>query len=203
MTTLDNRLRAARKAAGKTLLQVAEETGINFVQLSRMETGQRDLKVKHLRSLGRSLKCPPEDIIAPVAEVPVVGTIGAAGQVFELRKNASGREAADVVKAPRGIDIAAAAALRVTGKQCEPSLPEGWVAFYEPQKAYKTVEQIGALCVVRLENGRSWLRQVKRGSQSGRYNLLSPFAPMTDDAVVQWCAPVLLLSSPAMLDLGA
>src|SRR6266478_1859123 len=102
MTKMVNRLRSLRESRDRTLLEVAGEVGISHVQLSRLETNARDLKVKHLPALGRALRCPPEDLIMAAADVPVVGTIGAGGQVFESRRNAPANKASDNVKAPRG-----------------------------------------------------------------------------------------------------
>src|SRR5882672_7363446 len=104
MSKMLNRLRSLRESRDLTLLEVAAEVGISHVQLSRLEKSTRDLKVKHLPALGRALRCPPEDLIMAAADVPLVGTIGAGGQVFEARRNAPASKARDNVKAPRGAD---------------------------------------------------------------------------------------------------
>jgi transcriptional regulator with XRE-family HTH domain len=197
MAKILNRLRSMREARDKTLLEVADEVGISHVQLSRLEKDQRDLKVKMLPALGRALRVPPEDIIAPAADVPVVGTIGVGGQVFEARRNAPASRASDTVKAPRGADAPNTAALRIAGRALEPLLPADWIAFYEPGSEHKPDQMLDVLCIVRFAGG-SWLKQIKRGPSAGRYNLVSAFAPLVEDARVTWCAPVLAFSSSAL-----
>ncbi len=101
------------------------------------------------------------------------------------------------MKAPRGADAVNTAALRVDGRALEPMLPAEWLAFYEPGSKHKPDLLLDALCVVRFGGG-SWLKQIKRGPSAGRYNLVSAFAPMIEDARISWCAPVLAFSSPAL-----
>ncbi|HTE37541.1 MAG TPA: helix-turn-helix domain-containing protein [Reyranella sp.] len=193
MTKPLNRLRAIRNLRGRTLVDVAAELGISHVQLSRLELEKRPLMVKDLPMLGKALRVPPETILVMPADVRVVGTIGEGGRITENRKSI------ESVKGPRGADITITAALRIAGNFLEPTLPDGWVAFYEPKSECAPDQQIGALCIVRIRGG-TWLKQIRRGYTPGRFNLASAFSPMVEDAEIEWCAPVLSFCSSAVAD---
>ena len=56
-------IRRRRRAAGKTLEQLAQETGIPKSSLSRVEKGECRIDFGALRKIGRSLKVPTELLV--------------------------------------------------------------------------------------------------------------------------------------------
>ena len=56
-------IRAARKAAGMTQVQLAERTGITFQQLSKYERGVFEPRLAQLRTLAKSLRVKPGHLI--------------------------------------------------------------------------------------------------------------------------------------------
>jgi transcriptional regulator with XRE-family HTH domain len=61
---LGGRLRAARLAAGLTLAQVQETSGVDKGVISRIETGQRMPSLATLRKLRDALHLSDSDVIA-------------------------------------------------------------------------------------------------------------------------------------------
>jgi transcriptional regulator with XRE-family HTH domain len=64
-----NRLRRLRIAAGISLPQLAEATGLSREVLRRRETGERQLKAHELELLARALDCHPMEILGQVSEL--------------------------------------------------------------------------------------------------------------------------------------
>ena len=59
MGALGKNLRAARKRLGLTQEQVAERSGVQAGEVSRIETGKRDPKVSTLERLAKAVETKP------------------------------------------------------------------------------------------------------------------------------------------------
>jgi transcriptional regulator with XRE-family HTH domain len=57
-------VRAARRAKGWTQEELAEETGLAAVQVSRIERGRREVRLTTLLRLVRALDVPPGELLA-------------------------------------------------------------------------------------------------------------------------------------------
>lgn len=58
-----NRLRALREAAGLSLHQVEELSGIHFSNLGKLETGERDMRFHHMKKLAKAYGVLPADLL--------------------------------------------------------------------------------------------------------------------------------------------
>lgn len=59
-------LRELRKAAGLTLQQLAEKSGVHFVKIQQIETGKikpENITLRNAVKLATALNCRPEDIM--------------------------------------------------------------------------------------------------------------------------------------------
>lgn len=63
MDKLPNRLRAMRKKAGMTLVQLGEQIGLTHTHLSNMERGHRKLDLETMEKLARILDCSVADFL--------------------------------------------------------------------------------------------------------------------------------------------
>jgi transcriptional regulator with XRE-family HTH domain len=59
----DNRLRALRRKAGLTQLELAERTGVSQPAISQLENGTRTLDLPWMRTFARALGCAPADLL--------------------------------------------------------------------------------------------------------------------------------------------
>src|SRR5260370_36547851 len=59
-----------------------------------------------------------------------------------------------------------------------------WLIFYDDVRQVATLDHIGELCVVGLEDNRILVKQMQPGRAEGLFNLLSPTErPIPDDAI--------------------
>ncbi|HLI10565.1 MAG TPA: helix-turn-helix domain-containing protein [Alphaproteobacteria bacterium] len=94
------------------------------------------------------------------------------------------------VEAPPG--EADLAALRVRGNGLSPRYLAGELVFYSRLRGRHTAHCLYADCVVRLADGRLFLKRVEPGSVPGSYTLRSynPIAPLLMNCEVEWMAPI-------------
>lgn len=63
MEKLPNRVRAMRKQAGMTLVEVGEELGLTHTHISNIERGVRKLDLDTMEKLARVLRCSVADFL--------------------------------------------------------------------------------------------------------------------------------------------
>ncbi|HUC00498.1 MAG TPA: helix-turn-helix transcriptional regulator [Solirubrobacterales bacterium] len=63
MGNLGENLRAAREEREMTQEQVAERSGVQAGEISRIETGKRDPQVSTLLKIAKALKVPPGKLL--------------------------------------------------------------------------------------------------------------------------------------------
>lgn len=63
MGNLGKNLRAARKRLGLTQEEVAERSGVQAGEVSRIERGKRDPQVSTLEKLAEALEVPPGQLL--------------------------------------------------------------------------------------------------------------------------------------------
>ena len=63
MGNLGKNLRAARKRLGLTQEEVAERSGVQAGEVSRIERGKRDPQVSTLEKLAKALEVPPGQLL--------------------------------------------------------------------------------------------------------------------------------------------
>jgi phage repressor protein C with HTH and peptisase S24 domain len=186
-----NRLRDLRKRAGKSQEEVGALAHLSQQTIGKLERGQLRLKADQMDALAQALNVAPEDLVAnsPTRSIQVVGRVGAGAEVLPIDDHAKG-DGLYEVDCPRGLDPKNTVAVEVTGDSMEPLVQQGWVLFYDRSPEPDPAAVVGKLCVVKLEDGRTMVKQVKRGPERGRFNLLSLNAPMIEDVALEWAGPV-------------
>jgi Predicted transcriptional regulators len=174
MTT--NRIREIRKQKKVTLEQLSEAVSISQPQLTRMETGSRNVSLKKLEIIANALGVSPQDLISNEARmIPVVGYVGA-GSVVHLNYSDVG-----VYEEIKGLDDATekTAAVKIKG-DCLGEFLDGWYAFYDDEPREPTPDMIGELCICWLEDGRVLIKKLMKGTELGFFTLRSNDAPIYD-----------------------
>jgi transcriptional regulator with XRE-family HTH domain len=197
--TVNERLRWARKAAGyDTAADAARAFGWNEVTYTSHENGIRNPRPPTVQRYARALNVTfawlqtGEGIKSAANPIPVVGYIGAGEMIFSVDDHAQG---AGLDTAPRPPDVPHddLVALRIRGDSMRP-LREGWHVYYRRDAdGVNEADCLNHLCVVRVDDGRTLLKELRRGYAPGRYNLHSwaAGADVIEDVVVIWAAPVL------------
>lgn len=188
--TSPNRLREVRDALDISQTEAGKRVGITQQQVAKYETGALRLKVDMLDRFAMAYGVAPADLLSTnTGTVPVVGRVGAGAEVNPIDDHAKG-EGLYSVECPRGLDPKATVAVEVVGDSMAPLILEGWVLFYDRSPEPTPSAVVGKLCVVKLEDGRVLVKQLKRGPEKGRFNLLSSNAAMIEDVALEWAAPV-------------
>jgi len=119
--------------------------------------------------------------------VPIVAYVGAGAQVWPIDDHAAGG-GMDEVEAPPGAGEDAVA-LIVRGDSMRPAYYDGDVIIYERQSA-TPVHALGRECVVKLADGRVFIKVVHQGSRADAFTLSSHNADPMIDVLIEWAAPI-------------
>jgi hypothetical protein len=120
--------------------------------------------------------------------VAVVGYVGAGAEVLPFDDYAKGA-GFELVEAPmrQGGDCVA---VRVRGDSMYP-IKDGWLVFYSKNADGVDESCLNKLCVVKVSEGPTLVKEVLRGSKKGHFNLVSWNAPLREDVRLDWASPVI------------
>ena len=180
-----NRIREWRERRELSQDELAEKSGLSTGYLSRMERGERNVSLKNLAKLSQALGVPERELV-PDAErtVPLVGYVSAGvANFFDLEQ-----VSLDEVPAPENATDKTVA-VEIRGDSLG-SFFDRWIAFYDDVRRPVTPDLLGHLCIVRLEDGRTLIKKLTKGSISGTYTLLSQFEPPIYDEDVEFAARI-------------
>lgn len=190
-----NRIREIRKLSKRTLVDVAGLAGMSHATLSRLEKGVIHLKAHQMDKIAQALQVPASDLVADGVEIPAVGYVGAGSEIEFDDAYARGGGMFDV-PCPRGLNPLRTIAVVVRGDSMAPMLSEGWLIFYSRDPEHDAAAVVGKPCVVKVVDGPTMIKQVRRGPTPGKFNLVSSNAPMIEDVALDWAAPVLAMLPP-------
>ena len=188
-----NRLTELRNAAGLSIDEVAEKTGLSTSYVSRLERGGRNLSVKHMEAFAKALGVTPSELLsaAPARMIPVVGYVGAGQEVYAIDDHAKG-DGIEEVECPWDDLAHSTVAVRVRGDSMVPAYFNGDLIFYERQDTDLT-HLLGKECVVALIDGRKFIKQLRR-TQTGQWYLHSHNAEPILGVEIEWAARVRLIA---------
>lgn len=127
--------------------------------------------------------------------IPIVGYVDTVGEVYPL----DDQEPKYQVFCPFGLDPRQTDAAEVRGNSMYPVIGEGWIVFYSRYSRVPT-EAHNQTCIVKVANGATLLRHVRRGHGWNRFDLISLHAPQMDDVDLEWAAPIREWQSPRVAD---
>lgn len=183
---MPNRIRAARQEQDITQAQLGKLIGLSQQQVAKLEMGRQRLSTDMAERIAKALSISLHELIGlpERALIPVLGHLGANDVVarWKLTDDVERLEAPPF--APPDM-----IAIRVAGDGAYPLYRTGDVIFCAPPEPAD--ELLGEECVVTLADGRSLLKCPVRGSEPGRYTLLSLTCPdVLQDAEVRECRRV-------------
>lgn len=193
MTEINERyFKAAMKDAGYSLRQLSKKMGKDHSGVSLMFRGRREMRMSEAAELARLLNLPLTDVLKNAGmpltgenSVPVIGYVDGEGEVHML----DGDDRYNI-PLPEGSPPSSAVVCRTAMSPLE--LMDGWTIFIEEPKA-ATQEHLNRLCVVKVKNGTTLLRTVRRGYKPGTFNLLTDHGTTVADAQLEWAAGVHLI----------
>lgn len=220
---MDNNIDELRKKAGLTVQELADGSGYSRGYIQRLKKGAKRINQEVMERLAKPLRCKPEDIIAGSNRIAVAGHIGTGGEIsfFDEAQKAANK---DEVGLPPDMSPEEVVAVRIMGDVLFPVFQDGWVLYYSEspdfkipmvpgkenlQVVYKNPtpeplsEFFGKPCVVRLKDGRTMVRTLKRGTKPGHYTLASYNAPDIEDVVIEWAAKIAFVNMISALPASA
>lgn len=197
MENIAERIKEARLLHGKTQLEIAKACGVSKAAVGQWEAGLTVPTGPNLVAAALFLKVRPEWLAtgSPPRQatsrraVPLVGYVGAGGEVYPVDDHAKGA-GLEEIPGPVGYD-GDCVALRVRGNSMYPALEDGWIIYYTRNGDGVPQEAIGRLCVVKAAGDGPMMVKKLHRAPGGKFRLDSTNAPPMDDVTLEWAAPVL------------
>lgn len=176
-------LRAAMRRRGVKPTTLSQRVGNNKSLVKDLLEKTNDITVGTLTKLAGALDIPISDLMS-APPVPIAGRIGAGGTIIfeDLGPD-------ETVMRPPGIsgDLVA---LLVTGDSMLPKYNDGDIIYIQRKHDGVLEAYFGCDCAIRLTTGETYLKQLMRGSEPGRFTLISLNAPPMVDVEVEWATRV-------------
>jgi transcriptional regulator with XRE-family HTH domain len=194
-TILASKIKALRLSKQMNQTQFGELVGYSQGMVARWESGAAP-KHAALMALADAAGSTVDEFLGiaaepdrvSVADIPVVGYVGAGAAVYPIDDLPKG-EAFDTVERPPFVK-GTAVAVEVRGDSLVPVAEDGWRLIYSGERTIMEDEVLNRLCVVELIDGRMLVKRVVRGTKPQRYHLISTNAPMIEDVEIVWAAKV-------------
>lgn len=179
-------LREALKAARMTGSELARQLtlalgrSIDRAAVSKMKRGERAIAGDELLEIERITGYQAPNSI----EVPLKGKVGAGQEIFALDPYDD-----ETVEAPAQVRPGTVAVL-VSGDSMYPAYEEGELLYYS--RLLPPDEMVNKRGIVRLADGRMFVKVLRKGSTDRTWNLQSLNSLYRDmvDEVVEWVAPI-------------
>lgn len=151
-----------------------------------------------LRKVAEALEMPVDALTGAGLKVPVIGKIGAGGEVlFSIDPDAELNDDA-VQMVPRPPLVAGRLmALQVVGSSMMPKYDDGEIVYVRApsgDRGHIPEDAIGSYCAIRTADGGTFLKVLTRGSQEERFTLRSLNAPDMENVEVIWASRVLFVT---------
>lgn len=144
---------------------------------------QNDISVGTLNRLAGALDVSVIDLLA-APRISLVGFIGAGGIVIYEEVNSG-----ETVIRPPNVSMNLVA-LEVRGDSMLPKYSDGDIIYIGRDHDGVLPEYIGRDCAVRLETGETYIKQLIKGSEEGKFTLLSLNAPPIENVEIAWATPI-------------
>jgi transcriptional regulator with XRE-family HTH domain len=191
-------LRRRLEELGKTQAGLAETLGLPPPRISEIIRGTRRVATRELPRMSAFLAMPlpelmrrlgasvPDSAWAP--EIALAGYVGAGAEVRPIDDHAKGA-GLDTIERPPGAkgDLVA---VRVRGDSMLPAYGDSDDILYGPPRTGDLDSLVGRECVVRLPDGRMYVKRLKKGPGK-RWILASWNAADIEVRKITWAAPVL------------
>jgi DNA-binding transcriptional regulator YiaG len=168
---------------------LAQRLNVSQATISRWQSGEADPRGSErdrLRALARELELIHNGELDSDFTVPIVGYVGAGGEILFGEGQGSLGEA----EMPPNGATKDTVAVVVRGESMAGQLEDGWTVFYDDRQESPTEDMFGKLCVIGLVDGRVLVKKLARGRGQGLYDLYSTNANPLHDQPVAWAARI-------------
>lgn len=144
-----------------------------------------------LRKVAEALAMPVDALTGAGLTVPVLGRIGAGGEILFVRDTEEEEELATVPRPP--LVTGRLMALEVVGSSMLPKYEAGEIVYVRRDHFGVLPSYIGKYCAVRTADGGTFLKILTLGTVPDRYTLRSLNAEDMVNVEVEWASPVLFV----------
>jgi phage repressor protein C with HTH and peptisase S24 domain len=179
-------LAAAMKEARMSMAALARHSKTSRQQVQRLVKGGRKLSKEWAERFAPHLGTTAAQLMFGPRTAFAVGYVGA-GEFIPIDDHAIGA-GLEEVEIPAGVPDDAVL-LIVRGDSMAPRYFDNEYLFYR-RDSRPPSELIGRECVVKLTDGRLYVKELRRG-ESGLFTLFGWNSPLIENVAVEWAAPVL------------
>lgn len=144
-----------------------------------------------LRKVAEALEMPVDALTGEGLRVPVLGKIGAGGQILFATDFEEEDELTSVPRPP--LVAGRLMALEVVGSSMLPKYEAGDIIYVRRDHEGVLPTYIGKYCAIRTVDGGTFLKILAPGSEPDRYTLRSLNAEDMVNVEIQWASPVLFV----------
>lgn len=155
-----------------------------------------------LRKIAEALEIPIDKITGSIAMVPVLGKVGAGGEIlFSVDPDNELNGKPDLPLVPRPpMAVGKLMALEVCGSSMLPKYESGEIVYVRRDHDGMLPEYLNRYCAVRTVEGGTYLKILTTGSEPERYTLRSLNAPDMENVEIIWASPVLFVMPKGVLN---
>lgn len=195
--TFSDALSMGLEVTGTSLRSLSERAGVSYEQLKKVKQGKSlTTNVDDAQLVAQGFGLTLDQFLNGQFEerratIAIAGQVGAGARIplFDAYEKGDGPQ----VEAPPQLPAKGIVAVEVVGDSMEPVFSAGDLLFYTREAADGVPEDvIGHKCVCEDADGNCWVKQVRRGSAPGLFNLISinPGADNQHDVLLKWAARV-------------
>lgn len=180
------RIRKLRMQSGLPQGDIAERAGVTVGTMSRYETNDATPPDRVIERLSKFFKVSQAYLRYGRAAswfAPVIGVVGTDGAVFALDLPADRVEVP-----PMWTDVMA---YRIISEDNAPTYHAGGAIVVQGEPRLQFEEILGRMCLVTLDGGASFVRDVQRTSTRGHYDLATPSGRLEHDRQLISARPVI------------
>lgn len=185
---LPNNLEPLRKERKLKQHEMAEIMGITVSAYRKIIVGDRGLDLQYVQKLSKALKVSHGDITEPKLAIPIVGYV-AAGSTAIVAEEGQG----PFGEAPRIAEATpSTVAVEIRGTSLG-SIFDGWLAYYDDLRTPPTMDLVGWVCVVGLDDGRVLIKKIARARGHHHFDLWSNAEEPMFEVLIKWAARVITM----------
>lgn len=179
------------KLKGFSRRSLSAAAGLSESAVRDLLTRTSNPGIDTLRKVAEAMEMPVDALTGAGLTVPVLGKIGAGGQILFATDFV---EEGDLPSAPRPpLVVGRLMALEVVGSSMLPKYEAGDIVYVRRDHEGILPSYIGKYCAVRTIDGGTFLKLLGAGGVPDRYTLRSLNAEDMTDVEIEWASPVLFV----------
>jgi phage repressor protein C with HTH and peptisase S24 domain len=190
-------IEAEMKRKGFSRRSLSSAAGLSESAVRDLLTRIENPGIGTLKKVAEALEMPVDALTGAGLMVPVIGKVGAGGEVlFSLDPEAElNDDALPMVPRPPLVS-GRLMALEVVGSSMLPKYEDGEIIYVRSpsgDRGHIPEDAIGSYCAVRTSDGGTYLKVLAKGDQPDRFTLRSLNAPDMENVEVVWASRVLFV----------